>query len=44
MGKTFKDGAYNTIKNSKRPKTSRRVKLQPYDRKNNKTLNYEFNQ
>lgn len=39
MGKTIKDGAYNAIKygNSKKAKTTRKAKLEPYNRRSSKS-------
>lgn len=44
MGKTIKDGAYNAIKygSSKKTKSTRRAKLQPYDRKSAKSYSNEY--
>lgn len=39
MGKTFKDSVYT--KSNKKNKTSRKAKLQPYDRKLSKNISYE---
>lgn len=43
MGKTFKDSAYMIFKSAKtkKQKTTRRAKLQPYDRKSFKSVNCE---
>lgn len=38
MGKTFKDSAYMIKSVNKRTKTTRRAKLQPYDRKSFKSM------
>lgn len=41
MGKTFKDNSYAIKSVNKRTKTTRRAKLQPYDRKSFKSISYE---
>lgn len=41
MGKTFKDNAYMIKSVNKRIKTTRRAKLQPYDRKSFKSISCE---
>jgi hypothetical protein len=41
MGKTFKDSAYMIKSVNKRTKTTRRAKLQPYDRKSFKSMSHE---
>lgn len=40
MGKTYKDSAYSKLSN-KKPKATRRAKLQPYDRKSFKSMRCE---
>lgn len=41
MGKTFKDSAYMIKSANKKTKTTRRAKLQLYDRKSFKSVNCE---
>ena len=41
MGKTFKDSSYAIESVNKRTKTTRRAKLQPYDRKSFKSISCE---
>lgn len=41
MGKTFKDSSYAIKSVNKRTKTTRRAKLQPYDRKSFKSISCE---
>ena len=44
MGKTIKDNAYNAAKygSSKKTKTTRKAKLEPYNRKSSKSYLNEY--